>query len=187
MAHEIVESYGKDWTVKLFLVHYSTDGLDLSQGIEFEPSRMTLKEVRFSSSSIFDVKLAMGMVNAFLDTFTEYYEGEEIDADLLPANVRNEFDDIACMLTEIKERETKIESFKKRLYDFMVEKEIKSIKNDLFSITRVDPTESKSFDGKKYLSDLSAKHPRKAKKILSEYTKTTKKSGYAKISVKEQK
>ena len=67
----------------------------------------------------------------------------------------------------------------------MVEKDIKSIKNDMFAITRVDPTESKSFDGKNYMDDMAKEHPRKAKKILAKYTKTVKRKGYSVIKIKD--
>jgi len=192
IGKELCEEYGKDWNVKLSLVHYNTDGLDLAQlladdALELDPTRLTVKEVRFTSTNFFDVKKALGIVDTFLATFTEYYEGEEIDADMLPVNVKTQFTDIAVALQEIKEREKAVEDFKKRLYDFMVEKDIKSISNDFFSISRVDPTESKTFDGKKYLEELGKTHPRKAKKILAEFTKTTKRKGYATIKVKEPK
>ena len=192
IGKELCEEYGKDWNVKLSLVHYNTDGLDLAQlladdALELDPTRLTVKEVRFTSTNFFDIKKSLGIVDTFLATFTEYYEGEEIDADMLPANVKTQFTDIAVALQEIKEREKAVEDFKKRLYDFMVEKDIKSISNDFFSISRVDPTESKTFDGKKYLEELGKTHPRKAKKILAEFTKTTKRKGYATIKVKEPK
>ena len=54
----------------------------------------------------------------------------------------------------------------------------------MFAITRVDPTETKSFDSKKYVEDLKKEHPRKAKKVLAQYTKTTKRSGYVTIKTK---
>ena len=119
--------------------------------------------------------------------FTEYYDGDDVDADMLPVAVKSQFDDVAAMLVEIKEREAKVDEFKKRLYDFMLEKDIKSIKNDVFSITRVDPTESKTFDAKRYLDDEAKAHPRKVKKLVAKYTKTTKRKGYAVIKVKEEK
>ena len=91
----------------------------------------------------------------------------------------------AQILKEIKERETKVEEFKAKLYDFLVDKEIKSIKNDEFTITRVDPSESHSFDAKKFLDDYAAKYPRKVKKLVKEFDKCIKKKGYAKITVKK--
>lgn len=183
LAKEIAERMGKDWTVKIALVHYNTDGLDLTEGVTFDPERLTIKDVRFTSTAFFDIHKAMSIVNDFLETFTEYYEGDEIDANLLPTNVKSQFDDVAAMLVEIKERESKVEEFKQRLYQFMVDKDIRTIKNDVFSITRVDESEAKSFDGKKYLEDMQKNHPRKAKKVLAQYTKVSKRSGYALIKV----
>ena len=190
LAREIAREYGKDWTVKLFLVHYDTDGLDLPQliadgALTLDLSRLTVREVRFTTGGLFDIKKAMSIVSTFLDTFTEYYEGDEVDADMLPATVKTQFDDVATMLIEIKEREAKVNEFKEKLYQFMLDKNIKSIKNDAFSIVRVDPTVSKSFDAKKYVDDLTKEHPRKAKKLVAKYTKETKRKGYATIKVND--
>ena len=69
----------------------------------------------------------------------------------------------------------------------MDEHDIKSVKNELFSITRIDPTVQKSFDGKKFLDDVAKEHPRKAKKILAKYTKSVNKSGYVSIKLKKEK
>ena len=192
LGKEITDKLGDGWQVKLNLVHYNTAGLDLAEALandalELDPSRLTVKEVRFTSSAYFDIKKSMQLVNDFLSTFVEFYEGDEVDANLLPAAVKTQFEDIAVVLQEIKDRENKVDEFKKRLYEFMVEKDIKSIKNDMFAITRVDPTESKSFDGKKYMDDMAKEHPRKAKKILAKYTKTVKRKGYAQIKVNETK
>ena len=109
LAHEIISKLGSGWSVKLFLVHYSTEGLDLNDGVEFDPTRMTLKEVSFRSSALFDIKAAMELVDTFLETFTEYYDGDDVDADMLPVAVKSQFDDVAAMLVEIKEREAKVD------------------------------------------------------------------------------
>ena len=183
LAKEKAESLGREWKVKLFLVHYSTEGMDLEQGFEFDADRLTVREVKFHAP-YFDIAMTMNIIDAFLDTFTEYYEGDEIDANLLPEKVRDEFTAISNFLMEIKEREEKVADFKKRLYAFMVAKNIKSIKNESFNIVRVDETESKSFDGKRYIEEYAAKHPRKAKRIIAEYTKTVKRNGFVTIKVK---
>lgn len=186
LGKELAAKYGDGWGVKVFLVHYSTEGLDLENGIEFDPMRLTVKSVIFNSK-VFDVNLAMDVTNEFLEGFNEYYEGDDINADLLPAKIKEEFDLVAATLVEIKERENMVDAFKNKLYEFMVSNDIKSIKNDAFSISRVDPTVSKSFDAKKYMDDLSREHPRKAKKIIDTYTKVTKRKGYCTIKVKEEK
>jgi hypothetical protein len=127
----------------------------------------------------------MDIVDAFLEDFNEYYEGDEVDADMLPQQVRTQFDEVATFLSEIKEREAKVEEFKQKLYSFMVEKEIKSIKCDAFAITRVDETTTKSFDAKSFLEDLKQNHPRKADRLVAKFSKETKKKGYVKISIRE--
>jgi len=185
IAKEKAIERGKDWNVRLFLVHYNTNGLDLSQGIDFDAQRLTIRRVKFSTP-FFDVDKAMTIVDGFLETFTEYYEGDEVDANLLPTQIKTQFDCVASMLSEIKEREQKVADFKARLYDFMLEKNIKSIKNEAFSITRVDATTSKTFDAKRYVEDLKKEHPRKAMKIVSQYTKESKKKGYVTIIVRKE-
>ena len=174
---------GRDWNVRLFLAHYSTDGLDLTNGVEFDIQRLTVKRVQFTSA-FFDVDKAMNIVNDFVSTFNEYYDGEEINADLLPEKVKNQMVEVANMLTEIKEREERIDAFKTKLYVFMEMHNLKSIKNDYFSIVRTDPTESKTFDHKRYIEDLKKQFPRKALKIIEQYTKTTKRKGFCTIKVK---
>lgn len=186
LGKELAEKYGKGWGVKVFLVHYSTTGLDLENGIEFDVSRLTIKEISFNAQ-VFSVNRAMDVVDEFLEGFNEYYEGDDIDADLLPAKIKEEFDLVAATLVEIKEREDMVDAFKKKLYQFMVDHDIKSIKNSSFSIARVDPTEIRSFDAKRYIEVLKKEHPRKAKKIIDEYTKVTNRKGYATIRVKEEK
>ena len=183
LGSEMARRYGNDWSAAVYLVHYSTNGLDIDGGVTFEPERMTIRQMRPTRAS-FDVKHAMEIVNEYLESMQDYSCGEEIDANMLPDNVKAQFSDIANVLVEIKERETKVNEFKERLYLFMLEKNIKSIKNDVFSISRVDPTESKTFDAKRYLDDEAKAHPRKVKKLVAKYTKTTKRKGYAVIKIK---
>lgn len=174
------------YRVKVYLVHYNTDGIGSVNDFIFDQDRITLKEVRFKNP-YFDLKLGMDVINKFLENFTEYYEGDEIDADFLPANVKNEFDAITLVIREIKERELKVEEFKKRLYNFLVEKNIKAIKNEVFSITRVDGGEVSSFNAKAFMEDYETQHPRLAKKLKEKYRKITKRKGYCSIKLNENK
>lgn len=186
LATEEANSFGKDWKVRIILAHYNTDGLDLSQGCEFDPNRLNVKQVRIERT-YFDLGKTMDIVDAFLEDFNEYYDGDEVDADMLPQQVRTQFDEVATFLREIKEREAKVEEFKRKLYSFMVEKEIKSIKCDAFAITRVDETTTKSFDAKSFLEDLKQNHPRKADRLVAKFSKETKKKGYCLIKVNKNK
>ena len=185
LGNEMISKLGKGWKMKLHLVHYDTNGLDLeNDGVTFDPERLTVKALRMPKT-LFDMGMAMDIVNSFLENFNEYYEGDEIDSVYLPKKVKHDFDTITSVLAEIKERENKVEEFKRKLYDFMLDKNIKGIRSEEWSITRVDASESKSFDGKKYLADLKYLHPRKAKKIEEKYTKTVARGGYVKISVRK--
>lgn len=188
IANEIAKELG-GYKVRLSLVHYSTEGMNLEDGFEFDPSRLTVKTLRNMEklSKSYRIAEAMDIIDTFLENFTEYYEGDEIEEQYLPVEVKQQFDAVTNMLAEIKERENKVNEFKHRLYDFMCEKNIKGIKAQAFTITRVDETESKSFDSKRYVEDLKKAHPRKACKIIEQYTKTTKRKGFAYIKLKEQK
>ena len=185
IANEIAKELG-GYKVRLSLVHYSTEGMNLEDGFDFDPSRLTVKTLRNMEklSKSYRIGEAMDLIDAFLEDFNEYYDGDEIPYDILPINVQNQFDGITTLLAEIKEREDKVNAFKSKLYTFLQEKNIKSIKNDAWSITRVDPTESKQFDSKRYLEDFAAKHPRQFKKMRSEYEKTVRKKGFITIKIK---
>lgn len=188
LGQEVAKTRG-NYKVQLLLCHYCTDGIDLTQPFEFDPSRLTVKTLRNMEklSKSYHIEEGMDIIDTFLEDFNEYYDGDEIPYELLPANVQGQFDDITTLLTEIKEREDKVAAFKDKLYSFLAEKNIKSIRNEAWSITRVDPTESKQFNSKRYLEDFAAKHPRQFKKVRSEYEKTVRKKGFVTIKIKEQK
>lgn len=184
LAKEKASELGRGWKVKVYLVHYDTNGLDLSNDVEFDDARLTIKQVRVSNVS-YDIKKAMEIVNAFLATFDAYYEGDVVDAELLPIEIKTQMQHIAMKLDEIKEREASVSEFKERLYAFMVAHDVKSIKNDYFAINAVEASESKTFDYKKYLDDMGKEHPIKTKRLMRKYTKTTKRKGYCTIKTFE--
>lgn len=176
------------YKVNVLFCVYDTNGVE--EGHEYDPSRLTVRQLRMLEkySKSYHLTEAMDVIDTFLENFTEYYEdGEEIPYEILPANVQNQFDSITTLLTEIKEREDKVAAFKSKLYDFLTEKNIKSIKNNDWSIVRIDPTESVQFDNKRYLEDFSIEHPRQYKKIRNKYDKVVKKKGYVSIKIKDKK
>ena len=184
LAMAKAKELGKGWKVRLSLCHYDTNGLDLTQPQEFDSNRLTIRDVRPNASS-FEIFKALIIVDDFLQDFNEYYKGDEIGSEYLPEQVKAQFDLVANTIAEIEKKKAFVDEFKERLYQFMCEKEIKSIKAPTFTISRVDETESKSFDHKKYIEDYKEKHPRKAKKLVDKYTKVTKRKGYATIRVFE--
>lgn len=186
LAMEHAKELGKEWRPKLFLVHYDSSGIEDFDLHDFDVNRLLVKEVRFHSP-VFDMKLGLDIIDVFLDDFNEYYgNDDEIDANMLPEKVYTKFDAICTTLTQIKQLEQDVESFKKHIYEFMLQKNIKSIKNEFFTISRIDPCESVTFDYKRFLNDEGALHPIKVKKWLKMYEKRTSRKGYASIKVKNQ-
>ena len=130
----------------------------------------------------------MDIVSKFLDDMNEYYAGDEIDETYLPVEIKEQFDALAVMVAEVKERENKIADFKAKLYKFLNEKDIKSIKGEKFTITRVDESVVASTDYKAlFENEIAAKTPRKAKRLAAKYRKETKKKGYVTIKEKVSK
>jgi len=185
LANEIINDYddAKRWKVKVNLVRYDTKGIDMDDEWVFDPNRVEISPCHIKRG-LFNMDNAMRIIDKYIEELDTYYEEDVINADLLPEKVKQEFDMVADALMEIKAREIKVEEFKKKLYEFMKAKEIKSVKNDVFTITRIDPSESHTFDHKKFLDDLSNEHPRKARALKRKYDKTTIRSGYAKITIK---
>ena len=175
------------YKVKVMLCHYLTDGIDLTQPFEFDPSCLTVKTLRNMEklSKSYHLAEAMDIIDNFLETFTEYYE-DEVDGNLLPEKVKTEFDQVTTFLTEIKEREKKVDDFKKKLTEFMVSKGIKGIKTDAWAITLVNESESVSVDYKAiFANEIEAKKPRVANKLKKQYKKVTKKKAYLMIKVQD--
>ena len=185
LGSEIAKKIG--YKVKVVLCHYLTDGVDVANEREFDPSRLTVKVLRNMDklSSQYKLAEAMDIVDKFLETFDSYYDGDEIPYELLPVSVKEQFDKVTELLTEIMQREDIVDKFKEKLYEFLLEKNIKSIKNDAWTITRVDASSTKQFNSKKYLSDFAAKHPRKFKKVKEKYETVVNRKGYVKISIKK--
>ena len=186
LANEIVKAKGDGWKVEMYLCHYDTSNVNIDDEFMFDPDMLSIHRLRIPKN-LFDIDKAMTIVSEFASTFDYYTEDEEIDSVYLPEKVKAEFDMVTGILAEIKERETKVDEFKRKLCDFMQSHNVKSIKNDAWNITLVGATEQVSFDSKKFLSDLAAKHPRKEKKLRKNYEKRIAKGAYVKITIKTKK
>ena len=180
LAREQADVMEGAWTVKVYLVHYQTDGTGHID--RFEPSCMTVLPVDFSAP-IFDMGKAMDILDETLEDFT-YEEQEEESVESLPEYVRGGLAQAAMLMDEIKVREEQIAEFKATLYDFMCRHNIKSVRNDYFSVTRVDPTESVSFDSRSFLAYIRKHDPQWAEELEAKYRKVTKRSGYALIKLR---
>lgn len=78
------------YKVKVMLCHYLTDGIDLTQPFEFDPSRLTVKQLRNMDklSKSYNLAEAMDVIDTFLEDFNEYYDGDEIPYELLPTTYK---------------------------------------------------------------------------------------------------
>ena len=173
------------YKVNVLFCVYDTNGIE--EGHEYDTSRLTVKQLRMLEklSKSYHLTEAMDIVDNFLETFTEYYE-DEVDGNLLPEKVKTEFDQVTTFLTEIKEREKKVDDFKKKLTEFMISKGIKGIKTDAWAITLVNESESVSVDYKAiFANEIEAKKPRVANKLKNQYKKVTKKKAYVMIKVQD--
>ena len=173
------------YKVNVLFCVYDTNGIE--EGHEYDPSRLTVKQLRMLEkySKSYHLSEAMDIIDNFLETFTEYYE-DEVDGNLLPEKVKTEFDQVTTFLTEIKEREKKVEDFKKKLTEFMISKGVKAIKTDAWAITLVNESESVSVDYKAiFANEIEAKKPRIANKLKKQYKKVTKKKAYVMIKTKD--
>lgn len=182
-GREKCSKLGRKWRCKVYLVHYNTDGIDLEQEFTFDESRVKIQEVKFNGR-LFDLEKAMDLVDNFLETFDFYTENEIISAQYLPEKIQAQFSQIADVMREIKNKEERINEFKKKLYEFMIEKGIKSVSGEDYTFSVVMPSQTTSFDAKSYLAEMDEKHPRVAKKLREQYKKTTNKNGYLAIKVK---
>ena len=173
------------YKVNVLFCVYDTYGIE--EGHEYDPSRLTVRQLRMLErhSKSYHLTEAMDIVDNFLETFTEYYE-DEVDGNLLPETVKTEFDQVTTFLAEIKEREKKVEDFKKKLTEFMISKGIKGIKTDAWAITLVNESESVSVDYKAiFANEIEAKKPRIANKLKKQYKKVAKKKAYCMIKVRD--
>ena len=91
---------------------------------------------------------------------------------------------IAKNLKALKDKKEKIEKeekdLKKTLEDLFNEYGLKSFKNDYFSISKVEASESKSID----LKSMEKKEPELYEELLEDYPKISKRKSYIRISVK---
>lgn len=91
---------------------------------------------------------------------------------------------IAKNLKALKNEKEKIEkeekNLKKTLEDLFNEYGLKSFKNDYFTISKVEVSESKSID----LKSMEKKEPELYEELLEDYPKISKRKSYIRISVK---
>jgi hypothetical protein len=171
LGKEYTESIGgRGWRFNLKLCHYNPENYDGS----IVDENIETAVVRFGKPP-FNIAKCMDMIDDYLGDMTEYYR-DDITEEYLPIEIKNKFDAVAGVLREIKDREIQVEEFKKKMFAFMTEKNIKSVKTENFTLTRIDETEINSFDGSRFKDE----HRTLYKKYLKKITK----KGYAVLKLK---
>lgn len=151
---------------RLFLSHYQTNKTD-----SFDANNLHLKEVLDWSDKL--LKSGLEILKKEINGFV-FSPREELYAEYLPDTIREEFDLMGKIISEINENNKKLDEFKERMTELMLASNVKSIKNDTFIITLVPSTKTSSFDKKSF----GNKYP----ELLQEYTKQTDKKAYVKIT-----
>ena len=103
------------------------------------------------------------------DNALEYFQNKNLEI----------LEKIKFITTEKKILEEKEKELKAELEKAMTENNVKKFSNDFISISYVEPTTAESFDSKKFKEENPA--------LAAKYIKTSKKSGYVKITIKEEK
>lgn len=169
-----------NYGVKIYLVHYNTEGVDIEAPFEFDPERMTVYALRMGRVT-YQIAEGMDIIDRFLESFDFYSEDEVILAEMLPEQVRSQFAQVADFLRDIEAKKAQVDAFREKLYQFFSEKGISKVKCDDFSFSIVQPTQVVSFDAKAWLTDYESKHPKLAKALREKYKSVTNKKGYIQI------
>lgn len=162
---------------QLRLCHYdATEMLDEYGDFKFDPEKLTISDVTFEGA-LFDIWEAMDIASEYVNSMTEYHK-EEIEWEYLPEPIQRQMEIINTSFVLIKERESEINEFKDRMYKFLCDNDVKSIKTPFFSINRIDESVSVSFDSKKFKEEQPD--------MYNKYTKSVNKKGYAMIRLKNE-
>ncbi|MFV0395097.1 MAG: hypothetical protein ACK5LC_11995 [Coprobacillaceae bacterium] len=161
---------------------YSLENADEYFNFDFDESRLVVHEVkrdkelwnkilkqveRFKKG----VEVLKNNPNLSEEEFNAIYYGDEI------TRITNKLSEVEKSLRFYKELEDTQKQLKSKLYDLFEENNIINLDTDTLKITKVNPTVSSRIDNKK----LKQEQP----DLYSQYLTETKRSGYIKITLKE--
>lgn len=158
---------------KLFVSHYQTEVTEC-----FSAENFNILEIDINGFEIETENIHKGLshISELLKSDFEYKPSDELYANNLPVSVQEKIKTIHNAFNQINEANKLIEDFKETMLDLMVKNNVKSIKNDFFSITLIKKTVGSSFDRKTFEKE----HPELAKK----YEKKTNRKSYVIIKTK---
>jgi len=158
----------------VYLVHVDTK--ITRHGTDF--SGYTLHYIEKDDVIIQQLKDGNATIEQHIKEF-EYTDKEEwTETDLLPFE-QEAVELLHNRLTEIKKLEAEIDNEKKKLLDMFNQNNVKSLKNDMYQITYVPESITRTFDK----SSFFKAHPELAEEA-EKYHKISTKSDYLKITIK---
>lgn len=147
----------------LFLVHYNTN--DFSG--EFDVTKMDMVKIHEPAQMLVDdITEGLVSIKAAIASGFVFVPKEELDASDLPAEQQERMAIVCGYVRALTEAEKKLAEFKELMLPIMRENNVKSIKNDMFSIFYRGEGTRTSFDTKRFERD----HP----ELYREYCKTSK-------------
>lgn len=167
---EKAESLGKKPELKLN--HYRTDAEGSN---DFDASRLTFVPITFRKGYDASIRKGLEVISGSLADF-EFTPKDELDATDLPEELQNAMMLVADKLTQMRSLEAEVNAFKERCRDLFEANNVKSIRNDLFTITFTPSHESTRFDSKSLEKD--------SPEIYEKYLKTTQVKSSVKITLK---
>ena len=180
LCKEFAQSlYGEKGRVEMYLCHYDTSGgmTDANGQFIFDPNKVTVKRVNIRRPP-FNISNALNIIDKELETMTEYHR-EDVEFAYLPEVVQERFKSVADCLKKMNELDEKVKKFKDDIYKLMSEQDIKSVKNDYFTLSRIDATAVQNFDSRAFREDH--------KTLYKKYLVEVEKKGYAKLALKKPK
>ena len=174
LLKEKAKKLNKDYY--LYLTKFDTNGFNIEDPIDV--NRLDFLPVNYKDVLPYILILENGLqiIKDAIPTF-EYIEPETIDANCLPQVQVDYMNEIAERLNIIEQHKLEVEEFKTKMYELMQENNIKSVKNEFFTMTVVNETTTMSFDSKR----LQKEKP----DIYKKYQKKGKKKGFLKITLKD--
>ena len=108
----------------------------------------------------------------------KYEKKETVLANLLPAQMQAEQEEVYNLLVEMKKAEARVKEFTEKLCELMEKANVKKIDNELYTMTYVDSTQSVSLDSKL----VKEKHP----EVFESCKKVSNKKSFVKLTLKNQ-
>ncbi len=150
----------------LMISHYKVNDY-----VNFDSNCLTLKTIDVNIDFSDGFKIISDAIKVF-----KYEPREELFAQNLPIEVQEQLQIVSNYLKEIDNINEKIDKFKNKIHDLMVDKNIKSIDNEYFKITFANQTTSKQFDKKLF----EKSHP----ELKGKFDKSVTKKSYVTLKLK---